>query len=108
MEETAHASVLEWIDLKHLNREDAEEIVPEGPEAIIWPLLQLAVMAQANRETLSQHPLAFRMTHLGVICFYNLLKEHESRDLYSSALKNAYDMFRPEISVSIKNFVLDE
>ncbi|MCA9445003.1 MAG: hypothetical protein KC964_29720 [Candidatus Omnitrophica bacterium] len=48
MGETSQGSLLEGIDLKHLNREEAEKIIVEGPEAIIWTLLQLAAMAQAN------------------------------------------------------------
>jgi hypothetical protein len=48
MGETRRASVLEGIDLKHLNREEAEKIVAQGPEAIVFALLQLSALARAN------------------------------------------------------------
>jgi len=48
MGETARASVLAGIDLRHLNREEAERIIGEGPEAIIFALLQLSALARPN------------------------------------------------------------
>ena len=48
MGETTRASVLEGIDLKHLSREEAERIIGQGPEAIIFVLLQLSALARAN------------------------------------------------------------
>ena len=48
MGETAQASVLEGIDLKHLTREEAEKIIAQGSEAIIFALLELSVLARNN------------------------------------------------------------
>lgn len=48
MGETARASVLEGIDLTKLTEEQARTLFAQGEEAVIWALLQLAAMAQAN------------------------------------------------------------
>lgn len=48
MGETAHSSVLEGIDLSNLDRETAEAIFEQGKEAVIFALLELAVLANEN------------------------------------------------------------
>jgi len=50
MVKTAHESILEGIDLRHLGRNDAERIIAEGPEAIIFALLELSALARGNGE----------------------------------------------------------
>ncbi|MCA9449214.1 MAG: IS66 family transposase, partial [Candidatus Omnitrophica bacterium] len=50
------ASILEGIDLKHLNREEAERIVAQGPEAIVFALLQLSALARGNEASSPSTP----------------------------------------------------
>lgn len=44
----APASVLEGIDLTKLTEKEARDLFAQGEEAVIWALLQLAALAQAN------------------------------------------------------------
>jgi len=48
MGERAAASILEGIDLTQLTEEQARKVFAQGEEAVIWALLQLAALAQAN------------------------------------------------------------
>jgi len=48
MAETTNASVLEGIDLTNLTEEEARNLFAQGEEVVIWALLQLAAMVQAN------------------------------------------------------------
>lgn len=48
MGKAAQASILEGIDLKHLSREQAEKIIAQGSEAILFALLELSALARGN------------------------------------------------------------
>lgn len=48
MGDSEGGSILEGVDLKHLNREEAEKIVAQGPEAIVAALLQLSALARGK------------------------------------------------------------